>query len=184
MAERTFHIDLIIRSESASLLPILQKAYPGLEILDCDEDDKLIAADETAFYYANHESLETSANKLRAFRIRKGLTQKALAEATGVKREAISMLEGGKRTLGVNLAKKLAPGLGIEYKQLLSEQQHSMYDILIQKASYETNPALCIALSFSLVSSRPCRTYRLLDANRHTYYVQGWQAFVVRGPEG
>lgn len=121
VVEKNFHIDLIIRSGSTSLLPILQKAYPELQILDYDEDDKLIVADETASYYANHESLETSANKLRAFRIRKGLAQKALAEATGVKREAISMLEGGKRTLGVNLAKKLALGLGIEYKQLLPD---------------------------------------------------------------
>lgn len=121
IVERTYNIDLIIRSGSASLLPLLQKAYPKLEILDCDEDNKLIQAAETALYSANHESLETSANRLRVIRTGKGLTQRALAEATGVKREAISMLEGGKRALGVNLAKKLAPGLGIEYKQLLPD---------------------------------------------------------------
>ncbi len=56
---------------------------------------------------------------LRAYRIREGLTQKQLAELTGISQHHISELETGKRTIGKERAKKLAEALHCNYRQLL-----------------------------------------------------------------
>lgn len=56
---------------------------------------------------------------LRAYRLREGLTQKQLAELTGISQHHISELETGKRTIGKERAKKLADALHCDYRQLL-----------------------------------------------------------------
>ena len=56
---------------------------------------------------------------LRAYRLREGLTQKQLAERTGISQHHISELETGKRTIGKERAKKLAEALHCDYRQLL-----------------------------------------------------------------
>ncbi|GEM_PF-2474760 len=57
--------------------------------------------------------------KLSTYRWNSGLTQKELAEKSGVARESISQIERGKRPIGINVARKLAPALEISYKDLL-----------------------------------------------------------------
>jgi DNA-binding XRE family transcriptional regulator len=56
---------------------------------------------------------------LRGARYREGISQKALAEMSGVSQDNISRIENGKRTVGEKVAKKLAKPLKIDYKLLL-----------------------------------------------------------------
>lgn len=56
---------------------------------------------------------------LRAYRNREGLTQKRLAELTGIPQHHISEMENGKRSIGKERAKKLAEALHCDYRQLL-----------------------------------------------------------------
>jgi len=56
---------------------------------------------------------------LRAYRLREGLTQKQLADLTGISQHHISELETGKRSLGKERAKRLAGALRCDYRQLL-----------------------------------------------------------------
>lgn len=56
---------------------------------------------------------------LRAYRTREGLTQKQLADLTGIPQHHISEMENGKRSIGKERAKKLAAVLHCDYRQLL-----------------------------------------------------------------
>jgi putative transcriptional regulator len=56
---------------------------------------------------------------LRAYRNREGLTQKLLAELTGIPQHHISEMENGKRSIGKERARKLAEALHCDYRQLL-----------------------------------------------------------------
>lgn len=56
---------------------------------------------------------------LRAYRNREGLTQKQLAELTGISQHHISEMEHGKRSIGKERAKRLAEALHCDYRQLL-----------------------------------------------------------------
>jgi DNA-binding XRE family transcriptional regulator len=56
---------------------------------------------------------------LRAYRNREGLTQKRLAELTGIPQHHISEMENGKRCIGKERARKLAEALHCNYRQLL-----------------------------------------------------------------
>jgi len=56
---------------------------------------------------------------LRAYRNREGLTQKQLAELTGIPQHHISEMENGKRSIGKERAKRLADALHCDYRRLL-----------------------------------------------------------------
>lgn len=53
---------------------------------------------------------------LRAYRTREGLTQKQLAEMTGIPQHHISEMENGKRSIGKERARKLADALHCDYR--------------------------------------------------------------------
>ena len=105
LIDTTHDIDIIITRGKDKVLSLLREAFPDI-------------VGESACYSAR--SYDAS-SRLLMYRKQKGMTQGALAERAGIKREALSMLENGKRNLGVNLAKKLAPALGVDYKDLLSD---------------------------------------------------------------
>lgn len=111
-------IDLTIRSGEEEVLALLRKAFPDIRVVEEESWDDADYVGESAFYSASSSG---SPSRLLMYRKRRGLTQGALAEAVGIKREALSMLENGKRNLGVNLAKKLAPALRVDYKDLLPD---------------------------------------------------------------
>lgn len=50
---------------------------------------------------------------LRGTRLKEGLTQKELAEKTGIPQRHISEMENGKRSIGKNRAEKLAKALNV-----------------------------------------------------------------------
>jgi transcriptional regulator with XRE-family HTH domain len=56
---------------------------------------------------------------LRASRTRRGLTQEALRDATGVSQQYLSGLEAGKRNPTIGTLSKVAAALGIDEADLL-----------------------------------------------------------------
>jgi DNA-binding XRE family transcriptional regulator len=56
---------------------------------------------------------------IRGLRLRESLTQEQLAHLLGVKRTNLSEMENGKRTIGKNMAKRLAQVLKTNYKVFL-----------------------------------------------------------------
>lgn len=56
---------------------------------------------------------------LKAARVREELTQQKLAEKSGIKQNHISEMENGKRTIGIEFAKKLAAALNTDYRVFL-----------------------------------------------------------------
>jgi DNA-binding XRE family transcriptional regulator len=62
---------------------------------------------------------EAPAVCLRAMRRREGLTQKQLAERSGIPQAHISLMERGKATIGITRAKRLGKALNTGYKVFL-----------------------------------------------------------------
>lgn len=56
---------------------------------------------------------------IRAYRHRENLTQRQLAELTGIPQRHISEMENGKRSIGKELAKRLGKALNAGYKMFL-----------------------------------------------------------------
>lgn len=56
---------------------------------------------------------------IRGGRGKEGLTQKQLAELTGIAQHHISEMENGKRPIGKETAKKLAVALNVDYRVFL-----------------------------------------------------------------
>lgn len=56
---------------------------------------------------------------LRAYRNRENLTQKELAERTGIPQHHISEMENGKRPIGKERARKLVEALGVGVWRML-----------------------------------------------------------------
>ena len=65
------------------------------------------------------EKYKKSGLVLRGMRYREGLSQKHLAEASGITQNEISNIENGKRTVGKKVAEKLAKVLNFDYRMLL-----------------------------------------------------------------
>lgn len=61
----------------------------------------------------------SSSEKIKALRIREGLTQKALAEKSQVAQQNISKIERGERPIGVQVAKKLATIFNCDYRSII-----------------------------------------------------------------
>ena len=81
------------------------------------EEDEFITAEE--FYSPLHEKYTKVGCHLAGARFREGLTQKQLAEMIGIRPHHISEMEHGKRTIGKEMAKKLAAALNANYKDFL-----------------------------------------------------------------
>jgi len=56
---------------------------------------------------------------LRGARYREGISQKELANRTGITQNNISKIENGKRVIGEKVAKKLAKALKIDFELLM-----------------------------------------------------------------
>ena len=56
---------------------------------------------------------------LSGYRYREGLTQVELSRLTGIPQRHISEMEHGKRTIGKDIAKKLAKALNVDYRAFL-----------------------------------------------------------------
>ena len=101
-------ITLLVRR---SKVPQLQRYAESLET----EEERSYSIAEVFPEYVGREQ-EVA---LRAYRNREGLTQKQLAELTGIPQHHISEMENGKRSIGKERARRLAEALHCDYRQLL-----------------------------------------------------------------
>jgi transcriptional regulator with XRE-family HTH domain len=60
---------------------------------------------------------------VRRQRERLGLSQETLADRAGIHRTYVSSIELGKVRIGLDVAKKVADGLGISLKELIAEAE-------------------------------------------------------------
>ena len=122
VVERTHQIDVIINSGAECILPLIRERYPEAKVVyDSDDDDEPIDVRETEWFKDAEKRLEENPGlRLDAYRWRAGaMTQKRLAELSGVSRETISRIENGRVPMTLSIAKKLAPHLGIDYRKLI-----------------------------------------------------------------
>jgi ribosome-binding protein aMBF1 (putative translation factor) len=78
---------------------------------------------EKDFYTPDELSPELATNRagvcIRGGRGKEGLTQKQLAERIGIAQHHVSEMENGKRTVGKEMARKLAEALNVDYRVFL-----------------------------------------------------------------
>ena len=121
VVERTHHIDITINSGADSILPLIRSKYPEAKIINDNDDNELIDVQNMEWFQETKKRLkEHPGLRLNAYRWRAGaMTQKKLAELSGVSRETISRIENGKADMTVAIAKKLSTPLGIDYRKLV-----------------------------------------------------------------
>ena len=82
-------------------------------------DDMLSKQLENEEFKKEYESIQPEMDVIRAIvdaRTSQNLTQKELAERTGINQADISKLENGTRNPSINLLKRLADGMGMALK--------------------------------------------------------------------
>ena len=83
--------------------------------------DELLSESEHKALLKKMTGTETlkPAQKLKAYRLREGLSQAELARRCGIPQANLSAMEASKRPIGVQTAKKLAKALRCDYRQLV-----------------------------------------------------------------
>ena len=115
--EKTHHIDVSLSGEGAEqILQVIRERYPDVQVIDDEEeterwDDTELAADIRA--------QKTPGKLLRAYRERVGMTVVELAKAVETQYPNISAMEHDRRTVGLDMARKLAAALGCDYRKFL-----------------------------------------------------------------
>ena len=104
----------------------LDKLNPKMRAKICQEDTKNTCSRNTIsksatrrLYGKDEEEMQPEFDVIRAIvdaRTSQNLTQKELAERTGIDQADISKLENGTRNPSVNLLKRLAEGMGMVLK--------------------------------------------------------------------
>ena len=82
-------------------------------------DDMLAKQLQNEDFRKEYEAIQPEMDVIRAIveaRTSQNLTQKELAERTGINQADISKLENGTRNPSVNLLKRLADGMGMMFK--------------------------------------------------------------------
>ena len=97
----------------------LRRMAQALKVKDVTEWE----LEEKELYTLEEVSPELAWNSggvaIRGGRGKEGLTQKQLAELTGIAQHHISEMENGKRPIGKETARKLAKALNIDYRVFL-----------------------------------------------------------------
>ena len=108
------HTEISVNGEGAEqILEWLRQRYVVEVFAPHGGDDELVDINGTAWWAKMRKQL------LAGFRLKAGLTQKRLAELSGVRQTVISEYENGKRPLTMAAALKLAPYLSVEPEKLL-----------------------------------------------------------------
>ncbi len=87
------------------------------EVVVVSDNNDTIAIEETDFYQEMNSN--RIGNLLEAARIKAGLTQKQLAEKTGIKQNMINDYEHGKRKLSLAMAERISKILNINQNHLI-----------------------------------------------------------------
>ncbi len=110
------HIELSIQGEHIEeLISWIREKY-DVTVLTNTPSDESISIEETDFWKEMQSN--RVGNLLAAARLKAGLTQKELADATGIRQSMISEYERGKRRLTKDMGKKLSSALKIDYSYL------------------------------------------------------------------
>ena len=111
-------IEVRFRGTRADVIKLRRMAR-ALKVKDVTEWE----LEEKELYDLEEVSPELSWNSggvsIRGGRGKEGLTQKQLAELTGIAQHHISEMENGKRPIGKETARKLAKALNIDYRVFL-----------------------------------------------------------------
>ena len=111
-------LEVRFRGSPATLMKLRRMAQ-ALKVKDVTEWE----LEEKETYSIEELSPETTWNRggisIRGGRGKEGLTQKQLAELTGIAQHHISEMENGKRPIGKETAKKLAAALNVDYRVFL-----------------------------------------------------------------
>jgi ribosome-binding protein aMBF1 (putative translation factor) len=111
-------VEVRFRGSQANVIK-LRRVAQALKVKDLTEWE----LDEKEFYDIEEVSPELAWNRggvcIRGGRGKEGLTQKQLAEMTGIAQHHISEMENGKRPIGKETARKLAKALNIDYRVFL-----------------------------------------------------------------
>lgn len=111
-------VEVRFRGTPANVIKLRRMAQ-ALKVKDVTEWN----LDEKESYSIAELSPETTWNSggvaIRGGRGKEGLTQKQLAELTGIAQHHISEMENGKRPIGKDTARKLAAVLNINYRVFL-----------------------------------------------------------------
>jgi len=111
-------VEVRFRGSQANVIKLRRMAQ-ALKVKDLTEWE----LEEKEFYDIEEVSPELAWNRggvcIRGGRGKEGLTQKQLAEMTGIAQHHISEMENGKRPIGKETARKLAKALNIDYRVFL-----------------------------------------------------------------
>lgn len=113
------HIELSMSGERVGdLVEWINRKFP-VTVLSADDNEEVIPVEETNFYREMQKN--RIGNLLEAARLRAGLTQKELAEKTGLKQNMISDYERSKRRLTRAMARRIAAALDMPVERLSAQ---------------------------------------------------------------
>lgn len=111
-------LEVLFRGSPTNVIKLRRMAQ-SLKVKDITEWE----LEEKDFYSVEEVFPEMSWNRggvcLRGARGKEGLTQKQLADQVGIAQHHISEMENGKRSIGKEVAKKLATVLNVDYRVFL-----------------------------------------------------------------
>ena len=111
-------VEVRFRGTPANVIKLRRMAQ-ALKVKDVTEWE----LEEKEFYSIEELSPEITWNSggvaIRGGRGKEGLTQKQLAELTGIAQHHLSEMENGKRPIGKETARKLAAALNVDYRVFL-----------------------------------------------------------------
>ena len=112
VAEKKHHIETHIYGKGADyLVNILRQSLPNLEVTYESENDEEYIDSESSEWYMRITETMTPGVILRIRRENSGMTQVALSQKSGIAVPNISLMESGKRNIGLKTAKKLSAAL-------------------------------------------------------------------------
>lgn len=111
------HIEISLNGEGAKeALAWLSRKFKVTVISSLNKNGDTIPIEESDFW----KEMQTNriGNLLEAARLKAGMTQKQVADASGIKQNMISDYESGKRRLTRKMAQKIAPIIGVKADRL------------------------------------------------------------------
>ncbi|OBQ57638.1 helix-turn-helix domain-containing protein [Halodesulfovibrio spirochaetisodalis] len=107
--------EICIRVSEDNSDAIIQKILTSLQTEGYD----VTTREEPTYSAEEVLGAPTPARLLRGARTREGMTQEQLANAVGCKKHHISEMENNKRSIGKNMAHRLAEALNTDYRNFL-----------------------------------------------------------------
>lgn len=103
---KTPHTEIVLNGDGAQEIIDLLRSRFTVQVLNPAEDEELVSINDTD-WWRDHAHRVLAGARLKA-----GLTQKQLAEKTGLRQTVISEYENGKRRMTMKMARKFAAALG------------------------------------------------------------------------